>query len=155
MKINLLKTVTHLVALILLTYTQISLATPPKGYNFTSYTQGVKNAKVNGKPLFIYVGRVGCGFCDLTNKESFSNPEVKKRLEESFNLVYIDTEGGRRLTLPTGETLTELQFAESLNLRGTPVFIKASTTVKPDNNNNYGKKHYGFKTAEELLDMID
>lgn len=138
-----------------LMHSSLVSATPPDGYSFTSYTEGLKKAKQNGKPLFIYIGRYGCGFCDLTNKESFSNPEVKKKFEATFNLVYLDTEGGRRLHLPTGETMTELEFTESMNLRGTPVFIKADVKKRPDSNNTFGKKYYGYKTDKELLMMID
>ena len=125
-----------------------AIASPPDGYDFVSYQKGVQLAKQNNKPMFIYMGRHGCGFCDRTNKESFTNPRVKEQLETAFTLVYMDSEGGRRITLSSGETMTELQFAESMNILGTPVFIKM------DANQKIIKKYYGFKTDEELLAMI-
>ena len=125
-----------------------AFASPPEGYDFVTYQKGIKQSKENHKPMFIYMGRHGCGFCDKTNKESFTNPEVKEKLEATYTLVYMDSEGGRRITLSSGETMTEMQFAESMNILGTPVFIKMDTNQK------VLKKYYGFKTDEELLAMI-
>ncbi len=125
-----------------------AFASPPEGYDFVSYQKGIQQSKENDKPMFIYMGRHGCGFCDKTNKESFTNPEVKEKLEATYTLVYMDSEGGRRITLSSGETMTEMQFAESMNILGTPVFIKMDSKQK------VVKKYYGFKTDEELLAMI-
>jgi len=125
-----------------------AFASPPEGYDFISYQKGIQQSKENDKPMFIYMGRHGCGFCDKTNKESFTNPEVKEKLEAAYTLVYMDSEGGRRITLSSGETMTEMQFAESMNILGTPVFIKMDSKQK------IVKKYYGFKTDEELLAMI-
>ena len=125
-----------------------AFASPPEGYDFVSYQKGIQQSKENDKPMFIYMGRHGCGFCDKTNKESFTNPEVKEKLEATYTLVYMDSEGGRRITLSSGETMTEMQFAESMNILGTPVFIKMDSKQK------VVKKYYGFKTDEELLALI-
>lgn len=122
-------------------------ATPPEGYHFVSYQKAVQLSKTNGKPIFIYMGRHGCGFCDRTNKESFSNPEVKQKMESTFNLVYMNSEGGRRVRLSSGETITESQYAERLNILGTPVFI----TLAPDL--EVLDVSYGYQTDGQLLSL--
>ena len=102
-------------------------AQPPPGYTFMKYDEGIRLAGENRKKVFVYFGRYGCGFCDRTNKKSFSLEEVHQRYSEHYNLVYVDSEGGRRLTLPSGEQITEMQLGERMNTIGTPVFFFLET----------------------------
>ena len=46
-------------------------ADPPAGYAFVSYDAGLAQAKQNGRPVFLYFGRYGCGWCDKTNRGHF------------------------------------------------------------------------------------
>jgi thioredoxin-related protein len=97
-------------------------AEPPAGYPFLSYDEGLEAARKTGRHVFVYFGRLGCGWCEKTNKEAFSDPEVKARYTAHYVLVYVDTESGRRLQLPNGERLTEMAFAARLRIIATPVF---------------------------------
>lgn len=49
-------------------------ADPPAGYPFLEYDDGLEGAVREHKPVFLYFGRYGCGWCEKTNKESLSDP---------------------------------------------------------------------------------
>lgn len=98
-------------------------AEPPPGYAFLTYDDGIEAARESGKPVFVYGGRIGCGYCERNNKETFSDPAIKKLMEDQYVLVYLDTESSDRLTLDTGERISEMQYAQRANLVGTPFFV--------------------------------
>ncbi|SCZ52014.1 thioredoxin family protein [Thiohalomonas denitrificans] len=120
-------------------------ADPPAGYPFVAYDEGLRQADSEGKPVFLYFGRYGCGWCEKTNKESFSDERVRQAYEEHYVLVYVDAESGNRLTLPNGERLTEMELGARMNVFATPVFAY----LEKDGEMIF--KAPGFKTAEEFL----
>lgn len=120
-------------------------AGPPKGYPFLAFDEGVRKAIISRKKLFIYFGREGCSWCIQTNKEAFSKKKVFQRYTRHYVLVYVDTESGDRLTLTSGERVTEAEYAARMQSFVTPVFI----FMEPD-----GKvllRVLGLKTAKDLI----
>ncbi len=107
------------------------LADPPAGYPFLPYDEAIQKARQQNKKVFLYYGRLGCGYCDKTNKESFSDPALKKIYTEHYVLAYVDAESGRRLTLPNGERVTEMEFGTRLKALVTPVFIFLEPDGRP------------------------
>lgn len=101
----------------------VARAEKPEGYVFLPYDQGVKKAQASGKNVFVYFGRPGCGFCEMMNKQVFAREEVKQAYSAHYVLTYVNSESGQRLTLPSGERITEMQLGERMNTRGTPVYI--------------------------------
>ncbi|ACL71475.1 thioredoxin-related protein [Thioalkalivibrio sulfidiphilus HL-EbGr7] len=122
-------------------------AEAPKGYNFVSYDEGLRLAAEQDRPVFLYFGRYGCGWCDKTNRESFSDPDLKALYEENYVLVYVDAESGRRMTLPSGERITELELGARMNVFATPVF----GFLESDGNTIFTVP--GYKTADEFRDF--
>ena len=104
-------------------WTTAALADPPPGYPFVNYDSGLKAARASGKPIFLYFGRYGCAWCELTNKKTFSSASLKKLYSNNYELVYVDAESGRRLTLPSGERITEAEFGVRLQAFATPLFV--------------------------------
>ena len=129
-----------------LLFTAISAqAEPPANYPFTSYDQAIRAAKNSGRKIFVYYGRYGCGYCDKTNKESFSNDEIRRLYTKNYELAYIDAEGGGRLRLPSGERITEQQFGPLHKIIGTPYFMY----LEADGSIIF--KVPGFKTANDFI----
>ena len=120
-------------------------AEAPANYPFTSYDQAIHAAQASGRKIFVYYGRYGCGFCDKTNKESFSNDQVHKVYTDNYELAYIDAEGGKRLRLPSGERITEQQFGPRNKIIGTPYFMYLET------DGSVIFKVPGFKTANDFI----
>ena len=124
-----------------------ALADPPQGYPFVSYDAGLKAARASGKPIFLYFGRYGCAWCDHTNKKTFSDAALKKLYTDSYELVYVDAESGKRLTLPTGERITEAELGVRLQAFATPLFVYLTPQ---------GDKIVqipGFKTVQDFRDF--
>ncbi|MFA5626651.1 MAG: thioredoxin fold domain-containing protein [Thiohalomonadaceae bacterium] len=97
-------------------------ADAPEGYPFISFDKAMQQAVAEAKPVFIYFGRYGCGYCEKTNKEAFSDPLVRERFTENYILAYVDAESGKRLRLPSGERITERELGTRYKAFVTPVF---------------------------------
>jgi thioredoxin-related protein len=104
------------------------MADPPQGYPFQSFDKAVQQAKNENKPLFVYFGRYGCGYCDKTNKEAFSDKQVHDTYTRHYVLAYVDSESGKRLRLPSGERITERDLGTRYDAFVTPIF----TFMTPD-----------------------
>jgi len=98
------------------------MAEPPQGYPFQSFDDAMQQARTEGKPLFVYFGRYGCGYCEKTNKEAFSDKQVREAYSQHYVLAYVDAESGKRLRLPSGERVTEREVGTRYNAFVTPVF---------------------------------
>ena len=123
-----------------------ALADPPAGYPFVGFDAGLAAAKSSGKPIFLYFGRYGCAWCALTNKKTFSDAALKKLYTENYELVYVDAESGKRLTLPSGERITEAELGARLQAFATPLFVYLTPQ---------GEKIMqipGFKTVQDFRD---
>ena len=121
-------------------------ADPPPDYPFLSYDEGLRMAQEQERRIFLYYGRYGCGWCDKTNQETFSDPDLRKRYIENYVLVYVDAESGRRLQLPSGERITEMELGVRLNVYATPVFMYLESDGTPI------LRIPGFKTVQEFED---
>ncbi len=122
-------------------------ADPPEGYPFVAFDEGIRLAREQDKPVFLYFGRFGCTFCDRTNKEAFSDPEVRERYTDHYVLVYVDTESGRRLLLPSGERITEAELGARLKVFVTPVFAFLEPNATPI------ARTAGVKSVQDLKDL--
>ena len=100
----------------------VALAEPPEDYPFLPFDKAMKQAHAETKLMFVYFGRYGCGYCDKTNKEAFSDPEVKEQYSKNYVLAYVDSESGKRLRLPSGERITERELGTRYNAFVTPIF---------------------------------
>jgi thioredoxin-related protein len=104
------------------------LAEPPQGYPFQQFDKALQQAQTENKPLFVYFGRYGCGYCEKTNKEAFSNKQVREAYTRHYVLAYVDAESGKRIRLPSGERITEREVGTRYDAFVTPVF----TFLTPD-----------------------
>ena len=123
-----------------------ALAEPPEGYPFLSFDKAMKQAKAETKLMFVYFGRYGCGYCDKTNKEAFSDPAVKEQYSNSYVLAYVDSESGKRLRLPSGERITERELGTRYNAFVTPIF----SFMLPDG--TVITRMVGVQRIEDLID---
>jgi thioredoxin-related protein len=124
---------------------QLVLAEAPDGYPFQSFDKAMKQANAEARLLFVYFGRYGCGYCDKTNKEAFSDAEVKQRYSENYVLAYVDSESGKRMSLPSGERITERELGTRYDAFVTPVF----SFMSPDGNVVY--RLIGVQSKDDLI----
>jgi thioredoxin-related protein len=100
-----------------------ALADPPKDYPFVTFDQGLRLAKEQHKPVFVYFGRFGCAWCDQVNKQTFVDPELRALYIKNYVLVYVDSESGKRLRLPSGERIAEADLGVRYKAFATPLFL--------------------------------
>lgn len=122
-----------------------ALASPPAGWGFLPLDEALKIAKQQQRRVFLYFGRHGCPSCDKTNRESFSDPRVVEQFHRNYVLAYVDSESGRRLRLPSGERITEMELGVRLKVFGTPFFY----FMEPDGSPIL--RAPGYQSAEEFL----
>lgn len=109
-------------SVLLLLLSANSFADAPKDYPFNTFDQAMEKARAEAKPVFVYFGRYGCGYCEKTNKEAFSVAEVKQTYINNYILAYVDSESGKRLRLPSGERITERELGIRYKAAVSPVF---------------------------------
>jgi thioredoxin-related protein len=124
----------------------VVFAESPEGYPFLPFDKAMKQAKAESKLMFVYFGRYGCGYCDKTNKEAFSDARVKQHYTENYVLAYVDSESGKRLRLPSGERITERELGTRYNAFVTPVF----SFMLPDG--RVINRMIGVQRIEDLMD---
>lgn len=100
-----------------------ALADPPKHYPFVAYDEALRVSKRDNKPMFVYFGRFGCAWCDQMNKTTFADPGIRDMLIRHYTLVYVDSESGKRLRLPSGERITEAELGTRFRALVSPVFM--------------------------------
>lgn len=127
--------------------TSLSWAEPPHGYPFVNFDEGLAQAQKNQQKIFIYFGRLGCGYCDKVNRETFVDAALRQRYTKNYVLIYVDSESGDRLTLPDGERISGMELGARLNVFSTPVFLYMEPT---------GEVIFrapGYKTVKDFLDF--
>lgn len=140
---------TALIAMLLLSiiWQHPALGDAPAGYTFVSYDEGLRRAIKESKPMFVYFGRYGCAWCDWTNRETFSNAELRNLYTDHYVLVYVDAESGKRLTLPNGERITEAELGTRFHAFATPLFVYLDAQGKEI------FKAPGFKTVDDFKEF--
>lgn len=134
-----------LMPVLLMLFAAPAFADPPANYPFHAYDDGLKLARETQKPIFLYFGRYGCGWCDKTNKEAFSRAELRQAYKKDFVLIYVDAESGKRLTLPSGERITEMELGTRFKAFATPLFAY----LKPDGELIF--KISGIQSASDFM----
>jgi thioredoxin-related protein len=134
------------IVLLLVILSQAALAEAPRGYPFQPFDKAMQQARTENKPLFVYFGRYGCGYCEKTNKEAFSDSGVRKAYTRHYILAYVDSESGKRLRLPSGERITERDLGTRYNAFVTPVF----SFLTPD-----GQQILQLVGVQRIVDLVN
>lgn len=127
----------------------VALAEAPEGYPFERFDRAMRAASDDNRVLFVYFGRFGCGYCEKTNKEAFSDAGVRERYVRNYALAYVDAESGKRLRLPSGERITERELGTRYDAHVTPIF----TFLTPSGKVIY--KMVGVQRIEDLVEADD
>ena len=129
-----------------LLFSLTAAADPPDDYPFLPFDQAMAQAREENNVLFVYFGRYGCGYCEKTNREAFSDPEIQERFVANYALAYVDAESGKRLRLPSGERVTERELGTRYDALVTPVF----SFLTPDG--HLVLRLVGVQRIEDLMD---
>lgn len=95
----------------------------------------LKQSQKENKNIFIYFGAEWCGYCKSLEKDTFTNPQLAKKLNNEYICVKVDTDENPDL-------------ASKYNVKGLP------TLMILDSEGNPIKTIPGFATPEELLTKL-
>lgn len=135
----------------------ISISTQAQEIKWMSFNEAITAQKKNKKPIFMDVYTVWCGPCKILDKQTFSNPEIAKYINENYNPVKFNAEGNEeikfnKLTYKNPgyqETRKNSrnamhEFISFLKIQGYP------SMVIINNKGQIQKSIVGFRTADEL-----
>ena len=84
------------------------------------FNDGMALAAKEQKPVVIDFYTSWCHWCKVMDKETFSNPEVKKYLAENFVTIRVDAESETGELVFKGQTYTPAALARNFGVTGYP-----------------------------------
>ena len=84
------------------------------------FNEGMTLAAKEKKHVVIDFYTSWCHWCKVMDRETFSNPEVKKYLAENFVTIRINAESTTEKVIYKGEDLTPVALARKFGVRGFP-----------------------------------
>lgn len=111
--------------------------------------------KESKKPVMILFEQADCSECDELHGDIFRRLPVYKQLQQ-FSVAQININSNTKIITPDGQTMTQKQFADSLNIQYTPSIFFYGNDAK------YSKKRLMFRSEgylkgfhiQALLDYI-
>jgi len=84
------------------------------------FNEGMALAAKENKHVVIDFYTTWCHWCKVMDRETFSNPEVKKYLAENFVTIRINAESTSEKVSYKGEELTPVALARAFGVKGFP-----------------------------------
>ena len=117
------------------------------GIDWKDFNEGLVEASSLSKPMIVLYETSWCSWCKKLNKTTLSDPEVARKINESFVAVKIDGEGSGIINYKD-QKLTEREFTKSLGVRGFP------TTIFFDSNGEVISGQPGYLDAEQMGNLL-
>lgn len=139
----------------------ISISTQAQEIKWMNFNEAIAAQKKNKKPIFMDVYTAWCGPCKILDKQTFTNPEIIKIINEKYNPVKFNAEGDevinfKRMTYKNPGYKEDRknsrnamhEFTGFLKVQGYP------SMVIINNKGQIQKSIIGFRTADELKSDI-
>ncbi len=112
-----------------------------------SFDEAMQKSKRESKPVLVDFYADWCSWCKEMDKQTFSNPSVRRQLNKNFVLARIDVQKKQKINYK-GKTFSEREFQAALNVTGLP------TLAFFDKNGNLVTTVPGFMTKDQLLPIL-
>ncbi len=117
---------------------------------YENWDEGMDAAKKENKPVLVDFIRDNCRPCVKMDSETFSAPEVSKRLVENWVCIRINTSLWKyKKGTFNGKTMNYYKLAKHFNLKLFPTFLFI------DKNNEPFYLRHGFYDKREFCTMLD
>src|SRR5690554_1625972 len=144
--------------LLLVLFTLVSVITYAQEVKWMTMQEALTAQKKNNKPIFIDAYTVWCGPCKMLDKNTFSDPDVIKVLNEKYNPVKFNAEGNETVVF-NGRTYTNPKYMEArknsrngLHDFARAIGVNAYPTMKViDASGKTTKNIVGYRNAQQLL----
>jgi thioredoxin-related protein len=113
------------------------------------FEEAVAANQSNPKMLLVDVYTDWCGWCKKMDKETFTDPEVVKYVNENFYAVKLNAEDNERTFDFMGKKFSEAQMAASMRVRSYPNFVIIEPTLQ-----NIAQLP-GYRPADAFLEGIN
>jgi thioredoxin-related protein len=92
--------------------------------SFLALDEDLQEAIDNGKQgIAVYFGQKRCAYCKMLIDVNFGTPDIERYTREHFDVIAIDIWSPEEVTTPSGETMTQRDYALSLNTNFTPSLV--------------------------------
>lgn len=118
------------------------------GGEWMSFNEGMEKAGREKKPVIIDFYTAWCKWCKVMDRQTFSDPEVKKYLDENFVTIRIDAENKKEQLLYKGDKFTPASLTIYFKVRGYP------SLAYLDSEGELVTVIAGFKQANEFLPTL-
>lgn len=113
------------------------------------FEEAVAANQSDPKMLLVDVYTDWCGWCKKMDKETFTDPEVVKYVNENFYAVKLNAEDTKRTFDFMGKKFSEAQLAAAMRVRSYPNFVVIEPTLQ-----NIAQLP-GYKPADAFLEGIN
>jgi thioredoxin-related protein len=73
--------------------------------------------------IIVYFGQRRCAYCKMLLEVNFQTPDIVTYTRRHFDVIPIDIWSPEELTTPSGETMSEREFAQTLGTNFTPSLV--------------------------------
>ncbi|WP_288371286.1 thioredoxin fold domain-containing protein [uncultured Algoriphagus sp.] len=113
------------------------------------FEEAVAANQSDPKMLLVDVYTDWCGWCKKMDKETFTDPEVVKYVNENFYAVKLNAEDTKRTFDFMGKKFSEAQLAAAMRVRSYPNFVVIEPTLQ-----NIAQLP-GYRPADAFLEGIN
>jgi thioredoxin-related protein len=96
-----------------------------------SWNEGIATGKRSGKPVVVDFRRDYCNWSIKMDKETLSSPEIRKRLENGWVCIRIDTNRSDKTGVFEGRTMSYRGMVMAFQAYGVPAFLFIDSSGKP------------------------
>ncbi len=92
--------------------------------SFLELDDDLNDAVAAGKKgIIVYFGQKRCAYCKMLIEVNFQTPDIVKYTRQHFDVIPIDIWSPEEVTTPSGESLSEREFAQKLGTNFTPSLV--------------------------------
>lgn len=133
---------------LLLTLFAFSCSQTPQQIKWMSFNEGMKEAKISGKPVMIDFYADWCVWCKIMDAKTFSQKEVITKINDSVVAIRIHTDREENIVFDN-RTFSSSELMQAMGIAGLP------TLVFLNSDGSFIDKIPGYTETSAMLSLLD